>query len=109
MRARKTAGWLLLGLLFAFLSAPYVHLSQVHACACDHAPAGHAPETEPGHERDHCDICQLGLHTALQVAALAPLPLPAVRSLARPAPRPTLPLTSWRLPRAHAPRGPPAA
>jgi hypothetical protein len=94
--SRKVGSLLLLGLLTAFLALPYIHLS----LACDVAH---------GHSAESCDVCQLRLNTPVQVAAIAAAPLGVVQAL--PSVQFPVHLTApvFRLPRAHAPRGPPAA
>lgn len=92
---RQRAAWLLLALLAVFLAAPFVH--RVEVCA----------EGHHHHDESSCALCQLALHTPLELAG----PLVVARPVGHALPvhgRPVALAPAVRmLPRAHAPRGPP--
>jgi hypothetical protein len=92
---RKRAAWLLLALLAIFLAAPFVH--RVEVCADGHHH----------HDETSCAVCQLALHTPLDLVG----PLLVVRPVGHELPAHGRPVAQEALvrivPRVHAARGPP--
>lgn len=92
---RKRAAWLLLALLALFLAAPFVH--RVEVCA----------EGHQHHDESSCGLCQLALHTPLDLAGPLVVVCPVGHALPAHGRPVSLAPVLRVLPRAHAPRGPP--